>query len=137
MCGKYAQVAHLNCHPIKVNRPQMAPAVHRDHLPKCAAPPARSARGRRRANQVEHLDELALGFCGADDDVRRLEVEPAPHSVDDDQERPSASAIDDDCNSEVCRGWFSLRARATCAVRRAAAAYGVDYLAAISPSCML
>ena len=33
--------------------------------------------------------------------------------------------------------WFSSRARATRAVRRAAAAYGVDYLAAISPSCML
>ena len=89
----------------------MAPAVHRDHLPKCAAPPARSARGRRRAHQVERLDELALGFCGADDDVRRLEVEPAPHSVDD-QERPSASAIDDDCNSEVCRALVLLaRAR--------------------------
>ena len=135
MCGKYAQVAHLKSHPIKVDRPQMAPAVHRDHLPKCAAGPARSAQGRRRAHQVERLDELALGCCGADDDVRPVEVEPAPHSVDDDQERASASAIDD-CNSEVCRA-LVLLVRFERAARRAAAAYGVDYLAAISPSCML
>ena len=50
--------------------------------------------------------------------------------------RSDASAIDDDCNSEVCRA-LVLLVRFERAARRAAAAYGVDYLAAISPSCML
>jgi len=38
------------------------------------------------ALEVERLDELALGCCGADDNVRPLEVEPALHPIDHDCE---------------------------------------------------
>ena len=41
---------------------------------------------------VERLDELALGCCGPDDNVRPLEVEPALHPVDHDCERRHTAA---------------------------------------------